>query len=350
MQKLVIKFDLYKESTSMTEIRNIPLVSSEIAGLWNTYTSDTLAIRVLSYFLKNVQDNEIRTLMQHSMDISSSHIPVITDIFNQEGLPLPNGYTEQDVNLNAPRLFTDAFYAAYINFMARAGMHNYTLILNQIARADIRDFFSKRISECVDIYNKATELRLSKGIFIRAPHVVVPKEVQYVKKHSFMTDFFGEKRPLLANEITQVFSIIFINIMGRAIATAFGQVSKDKKVSDCLFDGKDLSSKIIDELTSVFNDEEIPIPSNSDSFVTDSTEAPFSEKLMLSHILLMSTIGISSKGMAMSESARGDLQAKYMKYLVEIMNYTKKCSDILIDNGWLEQPPQAIKHENLVNV
>jgi hypothetical protein len=340
--------DTMKESTSMQDTKNIPLVSSEIAGLWSTYMSNSLAVRVLSYFLKNVKDNEIRALMQQSMDLSSSHISIITDIFNQEELPIPNGYTEQDVNLNAPPLFTDAFYAAYINFMARAGMHTYTLILNQIARADIRDFFSKRISECVDLYNKSAELRLSKGIFIRAPHIVVPKQVQYVKNHTFMTDFFGEKRPLLANEITQIFSIIFINIMGRAIATAFGQVAKDKRVSDCLFDGKDLSSKIITELTSIFNDEDIPIPSSSDSFVTDSTEAPFSDKLMLSHVLIMSSIGISSKGMAMSESVRGDLQAKYMKYLIEIMNYTKKCSDILIDNGWLEQPPQAIKHENLV--
>jgi hypothetical protein len=334
----------------MPDTRNIPLVSSEIAGLWNTYMSDSLAIRVLSYFLKNVNDNEIRALMQQAMDISTSHIPIITDIFNQEGLPIPNGYTDEDVNLNAPRLFTDAFYAAYINFMARAGMHNYTLILNQIARADIRDFFSKRVNECVDLYNKAAELRLSKGIFIRAPHVEVPKEVQYVKNHTFMTDFFGEKRPLLASEITHIFSMIFINIIGRAVTTAFGQVSKDKKVSECLFDGKDLSSKIISGLTSIFNDEDIPIPSSYDSFVTDSTEAPFSEKLMLSHVLLMSTLGISGNGMAMSESARGDLQAKYMKYLVEIMNYTKKCSDILIDNGWMEQPPQAIKHENLINI
>jgi len=44
---------------------------------------------------------------------------------------------------------------------------------------------------------------------------------------------------------------------------------------------------------------------------------------------------------------RGDLIAKYTKYTAEIMNYSKQCSQILIDNKWLEQPPQAIKHENL---
>jgi hypothetical protein len=218
-------------------------------------------------------------------------------------MTLPDGFTDKDVNLNAPRLFTDTFYAAYINFMARAGMFNYTVILNQIARADIRDFFSKCINECIDLYNKAAELRLSKGIFIRAPQVAVPKKVQYIKGHSFMTDFFGEKRRLLAKEITQIFGIIFINIMGVAITTGFGQVSKDKKVRECIFEGKDLSSKIVAELTSIFMEEGIPIPSTSESFVTDSTVAPFSEKLMLTHVLIMCAQGISSKGMAISSSA-----------------------------------------------
>lgn len=334
----------------MADTKNIPLVSSEIAGLWDTYISDSLAICVFSYFLKNVEDNEIRALLQHSMDLSTKHIQMITDIFNREELTLPDGFTDQDVNLNAPRLFTDTFYAAYINFMARTGMLNYTVILNQIARADIRDFFSKCANECVDLYNKAAELRLSKGIFIRAPQVSVPKKVQYIKNHSFMTDFFGEKRPLLAKEITQIFGVIFINIMGVAITTGFGQVSNDKKICECIFEGKDLSSKIIAELTSIFMEEGIPIPSTSESFVTDSTVAPFSEKLMLMHVLIMCAQGVSSKGMAISASARGDLQSKYMKFLTQIMNYSKKCSDILIDNGWLEQPPQAVKHENLAEV
>jgi hypothetical protein len=84
----------------MSDTRNIPLVSSQIAGLWRT------ALRV------NVQDNEIRTLMQYSMDASVNHIPIITNIFKQEGLPIPNGYTEQDVNLNAPQTHS----AAYIDY------------------------------------------------------------------------------------------------------------------------------------------------------------------------------------------------------------------------------------------
>ena len=227
-------------------------------------------------------------------------------------------------------------------------MHNYTLTLNHIARSDMRAFFAKRIYENIDLYNNSADLRLSKGIFIRAPRVEVTKEVQYVKSQTFFLDWFGEKRPMIASEITYIFGIIFSNLVGRAISTGFGQVSKEKKNSLYYFEGKTIASKQISDLTSLLTDEGIPIPSSSDSYVNDSTVSPFSEKLMLNHSVLLSSTGISSLGMAISGSMRSDLNTMYMKYVVDDMKYSKDGVDILIDNGWLEQPPQAVKHENLV--
>lgn len=130
-------------------------------------------------------------------------------------------------------------------------MNNYTLSLNTIARSDIRAFFSKRINEYIDLYNNSADLRLSKGIFIRAPRVEVTKGVQHIKSQSFMYDWFGEKRTLLAIEITHIFSVIYGNMVGGAVTTAFGQVSKEKTNSKYFFDGKSIATKQIDELTSI---------------------------------------------------------------------------------------------------
>jgi len=282
--------------------------------------------------------------------LSKQHISEITDLLNGAGLRIPEGFTDIDVNINAPRLFTDAFYLAYLSFMSRIAMHNYTLILNQIARSDIRDYFSKRIYDSIELYNKSADLRLSKGIFIRAPFVETPKKVQYVKSQNYILGIFDEKRPMLLNEITQLFGIIFSNIVGRAMATGFGQVSKDKKTASYLFEGMDLSSSIIKELTIAFSDEGITIPSSSDSFVTDSTVAPFSEKLMLTHMLVLGSSGVSSLGMAMAESLRSDLYIKYLRFSAESMKYTQKGSKIMIDNEWLEQPPNMLKHKDLVGI
>ena len=334
----------------MGEIIRNPLLSSEIAGLWNSYTGDTMIVCLLKQFLNRVDDSATRALLQQTSDLSAQHIQEVTDIFKQEKLPIPHGFDDNDVNVDAPRIFTDAFYLTFLSFMARVGMHNYTLILNQLARSDIRAFFSKRIIEYIDLFNNSADLRISKGIAVKAPRVEVPKEVQYVKRQSFITDWFGEKRPMLTIEITHIFGLIFANLLGRAISTAFGQSSKDKKISDFFFEGKELSTKLISELSELLTDEGIPIPSSSDSFVTDSTVAPFSEKLMLAHSELLAASSTASLGMAMADTMRSDLEAKYVKYVALVMNHGKKGANIMIDNGWLQQPPQAVKHENLVRV
>ena len=42
----------------MEDTTKIPLVSSEIAGLWNSYMSDTMIVTALKYYLNNVEDSE----------------------------------------------------------------------------------------------------------------------------------------------------------------------------------------------------------------------------------------------------------------------------------------------------
>jgi len=165
-----------------------------------------------------------------------------------------------------------------------------------------------------------------------------------------MMDFFGEKRGMLLGEITQIFGITFSNIVGRAIATGFGQVSIDKKMAKYFFEGVELTTKTIKELTQIFLNEDIPVPSSSDYFVTDSTVAPFSEKLMLTHMLVLSSAGVASLGMALSENLRVDLETKYLTYISENMKFSKKGANILIDREWLEQPPTVLKHKDLVGL
>jgi hypothetical protein len=334
----------------MSDIKKIPLISSEITGLWKSYMISTMVRCSMKYYLNHVESEEIRGILQQALDLTNQHIKELTNFYNEEQLSIPDGFNDSDVDINATRLFTDAFYLQYVGFMSRFAMHNYTLILNHIARSDLRTFFSKCINEHVEHFNKSADLRLSMGIFIRAPRVEVVKKVQYVKNQSFIFDWFGEKRPLLTVEITHIFALIFSNIVGRAITTGFGQVSITKKNSNYFFEGKTFASKQISELTSLLADECIAIPSSSDSYVTSSTAAPFSEKFMLMHSSALAASGISSLGMALSDTMRSDLQTKYVKYIAEDMKYAKHGADILIANGWLEQPPQAIKHENLVGV
>ena len=332
----------------MSDKKKIPLVSSEISGLWNTYMASSVTKCLLIFFVNRVDDIETRSILQHTLDLSYQNIQVLENIFTQSSIPIPEGFTDEDVYVDAPRLFSDELYLFYLSNLSRAQMLNYTQILSNCARTDIRELFTKLTIESTDLYNKVTDIRLSKGLFTKFPCLEVPKKVEYIKDENFMLDWFGEKRALLAGEITHISIIILANILGRAITTGFGQVCKTKKISDYMFRGRDISTKKIELFTSILTSENIPIPSTSYSFVIDSTVAPFSEKLMMFLIISVGIISIENDGMALAESIRKDLQIKFMRITPEVMKFIKDGADIMIDKNWLEQPPQSVEHKNLV--
>lgn len=334
----------------MGDTTKIPLVSSEISGIWDSYQAETLFRCIIKYFSNRVDDRETRDILQYALNLIDQRISVVSNLFNQEKLPLPEGFTDAEVDINAPRLFTDTLYLQYISYAARVAVRGYSMILNRIARYDLRDYFSRCITESIDLCNKSAELSLSKGIFIRSPHIEVPKKISFIKSENFMVEWFGKKRPLITDEITHIFSILNDTVVRRALVVGFGQVCKDKQVSDYIKKVLALSAEQNEEFISLLTDEGISIAGASDSYVTDSTISPFSDKLILNKILVMYRVKIGNLGVALADIMRSDLKTIFMKHLDDAMEYAKDATDILIDYGWLEQPPQAINHEVLIGV
>ncbi|MBC8059741.1 MAG: DUF3231 family protein [Clostridiaceae bacterium] len=334
----------------MQDITKMPLVSSEITGLWNSYMGDSISICVLKYFANRVQDTETHAILQYTLDLCKKHINEITNLFYQLHLPIPAGFSDGDVDMNAPRLFTDEFYLLYLSNMARTEMLSYNQILSNCVQSDIRNYFAKLIIESSNLYNAVVDIRSSKGIFTMFPQVEVIRNIDYIKEYikgkDFLVDWFGEKRSLLACEITHISLVILANIVGMTLTTGFGRVSTTKEIGEYMVKGRELALKKIDIFTTILISENIPIPSTSYSYVSDSITAPFSEKLMMFHIASLGTSFISNDGMALAESLRSDLHTTYIQIATEAMIYSKAGADILIDNGWFEQPPEGIKHEN----
>ncbi|GLB60696.1 DUF3231 family protein [Cytobacillus sp. NCCP-133] len=44
---------------------------------------------------------------------------------------------------------------------------------------------------------------------------------------------------------------------------------------------------------------------------------------------------------------RKDLVVRYAKMMAEVGNYANEGAKIMIDNGWLENPPQSLDREEL---
>jgi hypothetical protein len=142
----------------------IQLTSSEIASLWTSYMQNCMSIQFMSYLLNTVEDSEVRSIIEKGQNISTTHLAQIIEVFQDEDFPVPNGFSESDVNLNAPKLYTDTFMITYLNHMSKAGMLGYSGFLSMSTRKDIRKLFKEALYTTSDLYDESSQVLLEKRI------------------------------------------------------------------------------------------------------------------------------------------------------------------------------------------
>ena len=221
------------------------MTAAEVSYLWATYLSDSLSICVFKYFLEHVDDPGIKSLIDHAIDLSQQHIEMIENMFTEEDIKIPQGFTDQDVNLKAGRLFSDLFLLKYIKNMAGCGLGGYGRMLPNVYRHDVRAFYSKALTASIELENEATKLQLEKGLANRPPYIPYPQKVEFVQKQSFFLEGLGRRPSLSGTEVTHLHFNIQTNQLGSAIATAFSQVAQSKKVKNYFLRGKEISVKHI---------------------------------------------------------------------------------------------------------
>ncbi|WP_163580525.1 DUF3231 family protein [Gracilibacillus saliphilus] len=326
---------------------NVKLTAAETSYLWNTYMGDSMAICVFKYFLEHIEDEDVKSILNHALDLSQEHVVMIEDMFTKEGIQIPQGFTEQDVNLKAKRLFSDVFYLKYMKNMAKGGLETYGRIVSNIYRQDVRSFFSKCLTSTIELDTELSRLLLEKGIAMRPPSIPYPQKLEFVQKQSFLLEGLGRREALTGAEIANLHANIQTNQLGTSIAVAFSQVAQSKKILNFLLRGQDIALKHIKVFSSYLEMNSLPVPMSFDQEVTDSTESPFSDKLMLFHFGLMIYAGIGNYGVAISESRRSDLVVDYSRLVAEVLKFSEDFANIMIANEWLEQPPLAANRKDL---
>jgi hypothetical protein len=326
---------------------HIRLTASELSYLWTSYLADSMSVCVLKYFLVHIDDNDIKSLTNHALKLSEKHVEFIRVLFTKEQIQIPQGFTEQDVNLFAKQLFSDVFYLRYIRNMSKGGLVTYGRVLQNVYRHDIRSFYSECLTDTLELDTKATMILLEKGLAMRPPVIPYPQKLEFVHKQSFILEGLGRREALTGTEVTNLNANILTNRLGAAITTAFSQVAKSKKVRKYLLRGKDVSLKHIKVLSSYLEMDSLSIPSSFEHEITDSNESPFSDKLMMFHFSLMIYAGVGNYGIAISESQRTDLVVDYSRFNMEVLKLSEDGANIMIENEWLEQPPLAANRRDL---
>lgn len=350
LPKIRIKYQtLAKFKTSTTyvlgvcmEQKAVKLTANEKAFLWTNYMVDSMAICCITFYIEKCEDSEIKEILTFALDLSKKHTEFVKETFTNEKYPVPIGFTEHDVNLDAPKLFSDEFILLYLHNLANVGLMYYAKALSMTAREDVHDFYVKCISSSTELNTRTKQLLLSKGLYIRPPYIPDENHPEMIEKLGFMKGFLGEQRTLISMEITNLyFNLITLEVV-KTLMIGFSQVASKKDVRDFITRGKEICVKTSQVFSAILEKEELPASKPWYTHVTDSTISPFSDKLMMFHGAILNAGGVEQYGFSLAASLRRDLGARYVQLLTEMMTYSDDGMNLMIKHQWMEQPPMNI--------
>ena len=171
----------------MSTPENVKLTSAEMASLWDAYISYTHTICILKYFKEKAEDQEVVEILNSVNQSLDNSKKKLVAIFQQEKMPVPAGFSEQDVDVNAPRLFSDTFSLMYVKNLARVMLTSCALMFTVSTRKDIRELFRELFKEGTSLFDKVSDVMLAKGIYIRPPFIEPPKKNDFVESKDYLS-------------------------------------------------------------------------------------------------------------------------------------------------------------------
>jgi hypothetical protein len=317
---------------------NLKLTSSEIGSLWGEYVNGTAVDCVNKYMFSIIEDPSIKGVFGDAIDIFANQKRQIVSLLESEGFLVPKGFTDADVNLKASRLFSDIFCLQYLNIMTVHGLHGHMTSLSVSVRKDIRQMFDRFDNEGKGIFHRTTELLLEKGKFQRDPYIYPQENIEFVSTNEYKEGIFKTKRPLAATEIIGISLNIKKNNLAKSLLIAFSQVIQSEESRKFLLKSQDTADGHIRDLASIMQADNLSVPTSWETEITPSTNAPFSDKLMMHHMGFLFQIAQVYNGTALASVMRTDLVATFEKITLKNLTVIKNWFDIMIENQWLEQP------------
>ena len=120
---------------------NTGLNSSEIGNLWSSYMAFSMLSCVAKSFYQNADDKDIKSIIEFVLEVENSRISKIIEIFHKENMPIPIGFSDEDLDLKALRLYSDIYYLYYFKFMERFILPLHCRQLVTSTRSDVREFY-----------------------------------------------------------------------------------------------------------------------------------------------------------------------------------------------------------------
>ncbi|MDQ1005074.1 hypothetical protein QFZ28_005652 [Neobacillus niacini] len=93
------------------------------------------------YMVSIIEDEAIKATFEEAINTFEKQKRQIVYFMENEGFPIPIGFTESDLFTGKPRLFTDIFCLNYLHIMTLHGLLGHSTSLAVSVRKDLREFY-----------------------------------------------------------------------------------------------------------------------------------------------------------------------------------------------------------------
>jgi hypothetical protein len=300
-----------------------------------------MAICVYKYFLNIVENNEIKPILEFALQLAESHITKITEFLDNANFQIPIGFTENDVNVNAPRLFSDQFLLFYSYIMTIHGITAYGLAVTNTERQDIQNYFFDCTISSKELFQKIVELAKNQPKYTSVPSIPSPHGVEFMESPGIISNLIGDKRPLNSSEISTLFFNSTKTGFVSSLSLAFSQVAVREDVRNFMLKNVKLAGKDAESFDTILQQDHLPIPEKWDDEITNSTVSPFSDKLIMFHAGFLVNAALTYYGASLGSSYRSDIIVNYSKVFTHAMEAGAISYNIMVKHGWLEKQPEA---------
>jgi len=160
------------------------LTPAEITSLWNSYVTNSMTLWATRYFINNTQDVELQPHLEYMVDMAIFEIEQSRIYLEDANHPLPQKFDEQDVNVNAPAIYSDNLILLIKIALCKNALNVYSLSLSTSTRPDIRQFYEVCLNKTSQLFNRLTDLLIKKGLHHPEFYIPTPTQIEKVSKQS----------------------------------------------------------------------------------------------------------------------------------------------------------------------
>lgn len=194
---------------------------------------------------------------------------------------------------------------------------------------------------------KSKDLLISKKLYQQPPTYITPNKVEMIEHYHYVTDVFGKQRPINTIESGHAYFNLNKTFIAKAMILGFSQVSKNQNVRALLEKSLQVKNKHIDIFSSLLTKDNLHLPQSCETEVTNSNISPFSDRLMLLQTGFFFGVAVTYYNAALIASMRADISAHCEKAALDSLWIYSRIGKDMIDNQWMEQPPQADDRKRL---